>query len=50
MRTRAYPHLETVFDTDVLREEIEAWRDVLEGPVQVGWAPGFPQRSTRPRS
>ncbi|WP_067839624.1 type I-B CRISPR-associated protein Cas7/Cst2/DevR [Nocardia lijiangensis] len=38
---QGYPHLETVFDTDVLREEIEAWHDVLEGPVRVGWAPGF---------
>jgi CRISPR-associated protein Cst2 len=30
-----------VFDTDVLREEIAAWRDELDGPVHLGWAPGF---------
>ncbi|WP_433709490.1 type I-B CRISPR-associated protein Cas7/Cst2/DevR [Nocardia sp. CA-084685] len=38
---RGYPHLETVFDTEVLREEIDAWSDELDGPVQLGWAPGF---------
>ncbi|WP_054812158.1 type I-B CRISPR-associated protein Cas7/Cst2/DevR [Nocardia arizonensis] len=38
---QGYPHLETVFDAAVLREEITAWSDVLAGPVQVGWAPGF---------
>ncbi|WP_040800517.1 type I-B CRISPR-associated protein Cas7/Cst2/DevR [Nocardia higoensis] len=38
---KGYPHLETVFDTDVLSEEIAAWADVLSGPVRVGWAPGF---------
>ncbi|MBT2207244.1 type I-B CRISPR-associated protein Cas7/Cst2/DevR [Actinomadura sp. NEAU-AAG7] len=31
----------THFDADVLREEIEAWADELDGPVRVGWAPGF---------
>ncbi len=31
----------TYFDADVLREEIEAWEDELDGPVRVGWAPGF---------
>ena len=31
----------TVFDTDVLREEIDAWADELDGPVALGWAPGF---------
>ncbi|KWX05889.1 CRISPR-associated protein DevR [Carbonactinospora thermoautotrophica] len=30
-----------VFDTDVLREEIEVWADELDGPVLLGWAPGF---------
>src|SRR5262249_38398268 len=30
-----------VFDTDVLREEITAWRDELDGTVYLGWAPGF---------
>jgi CRISPR-associated protein Cas7/Cst2/DevR subtype I-B len=31
----------TFFDTSVLREELEAWADELDGPVLVGWAPGF---------
>ncbi|WP_329088246.1 type I-B CRISPR-associated protein Cas7/Cst2/DevR [Actinomadura citrea] len=31
----------TYFDVDVLREEIEAWADELDGPVRIGWAPGF---------
>ncbi|MEV0530806.1 type I-B CRISPR-associated protein Cas7/Cst2/DevR [Kitasatospora sp. NPDC050463] len=30
-----------VFQADVLREEIEAWSDELDGPVLVGWSPGF---------
>ncbi|RFS85950.1 type I-B CRISPR-associated protein Cas7/Cst2/DevR [Actinomadura spongiicola] len=30
-----------VFDSDVLREEINAWADELDGPVRLGWAPGF---------
>ncbi|MEU7002681.1 type I-B CRISPR-associated protein Cas7/Cst2/DevR [Nonomuraea sp. NPDC046570] len=29
------------FDSDVLREEISAWADELDGPVRLGWAPGF---------
>jgi CRISPR-associated protein Cas7/Cst2/DevR subtype I-B len=32
---------ETVFDEDVLREELDAWADELAGPVLIGWAPGF---------
>jgi len=32
---------ETVFDDDVLREELDAWADELDGPVLIGWAPGF---------
>jgi CRISPR-associated protein Cst2 len=32
---------QTVFRSDVLREEVEAWADELDGPVQLGWAPGF---------
>lgn len=32
---------QTVFDADVLREEISAWSDELDGPVLMGWAPGF---------
>lgn len=32
---------ETVFATDVLRAEMEAWSDELDGPVLLGWAPGF---------
>lgn len=29
------------FDVDVLREEMSAWSDELDGPVSIGWAPGF---------
>jgi CRISPR-associated protein Cst2 len=29
------------FDAGVLRAEIEAWADELDGPVLLGWAPGF---------
>lgn len=38
---QGYPHIETVFDVEVLREEIIAWADELDGPVLVGWSPGF---------
>lgn len=31
----------TVFRADVLREEMVAWADELDGPVALGWAPGF---------
>lgn len=31
----------TVFDGDILREELRAWADELDGPVHLGWAPGF---------
>ncbi|MFC4035128.1 type I-B CRISPR-associated protein Cas7/Cst2/DevR [Streptomyces polygonati] len=31
----------TYFDADILREEIEAWSGELDGPVRIGWAPGF---------
>ncbi|MGC5346967.1 type I-B CRISPR-associated protein Cas7/Cst2/DevR [Streptomyces sp. AM 4-1-1] len=31
----------TYFDADTLREELEAWSDELDGPVRIGWAPGF---------
>lgn len=30
-----------VFNADVLAEEITAWKDELDGPVRIGWAPGF---------
>nr|WP_055506817.1 type I-B CRISPR-associated protein Cas7/Cst2/DevR [Nonomuraea pusilla] len=30
-----------LFAADVLREEIDAWADELDGPVLLGWAPGF---------
>ena len=30
-----------VFDSGVLREEVAAWADELDGPLQIGWAPGF---------
>ncbi|UQA90756.1 type I-B CRISPR-associated protein Cas7/Cst2/DevR [Streptomyces halobius] len=29
------------FSSDVLREELDAWADELDGPVRIGWAPGF---------
>lgn len=31
----------TAFDDDVLREELNAWSDELDGPILIGWAPGF---------
>ncbi|MEO3753615.1 type I-B CRISPR-associated protein Cas7/Cst2/DevR [Streptomyces sp. B6B3] len=31
----------TYFDAEVLREEIKAWAGELDGPVRIGWAPGF---------
>jgi CRISPR-associated protein Cst2 len=31
----------TYFDSDVLIEEVGAWQDELDGPVRIGWAPGF---------
>ncbi|GAB3277077.1 type I-B CRISPR-associated protein Cas7/Cst2/DevR [Actinocorallia lasiicapitis] len=31
----------TYFDAEILREEIAAWADELDGPVRIGWAPGF---------
>ncbi|MCP3771302.1 MULTISPECIES: type I-B CRISPR-associated protein Cas7/Cst2/DevR [unclassified Streptomyces] len=31
----------TYFDVGILREEVEAWEDELDGPVRIGWAPGF---------
>ena len=31
----------TFFDVEVLGEEIAAWGDELQGPVRIGWAPGF---------
>ncbi|MCY9785211.1 type I-B CRISPR-associated protein Cas7/Cst2/DevR [Nocardiopsis sp. EMB25] len=30
-----------VFDTDVFVEEKAAWAEELDGPILVGWAPGF---------
>jgi CRISPR-associated protein Cst2 len=30
-----------MFQPDVLREEWEAWRDEIDGPILLGWAPGF---------
>ncbi|MEU6904409.1 type I-B CRISPR-associated protein Cas7/Cst2/DevR [Streptomyces coeruleorubidus] len=29
------------FAADTFAEEINAWRDELDGPVRIGWAPGF---------
>lgn len=31
----------TFFDVDVFQEEMRAWNDELDGPVHIGWAPGF---------
>ncbi|KLL11487.1 MULTISPECIES: type I-B CRISPR-associated protein Cas7/Cst2/DevR [Protofrankia] len=31
----------TFFDVRVFTEELTAWREELDGPVHVGWAPGF---------
>lgn len=31
----------TYFDSDILAEEIHAWEDQLDGPVRIGWTPGF---------
>lgn len=31
----------TYFDVDILREEMQAWDDELDGCVLIGWAPGF---------
>lgn len=30
-----------VFAADVFREELRAWQEELDGPVMIGWAPGF---------
>ncbi|MFH8894477.1 type I-B CRISPR-associated protein Cas7/Cst2/DevR [Streptomyces sp. NPDC017949] len=30
-----------VFQAEVLREELDGWADELDGPVLLGWAPGF---------
>ena len=29
------------FDTGVFEEEMQVWADELDGPVYIGWAPGF---------
>jgi CRISPR-associated protein Cst2 len=29
------------FDEDTFAAELEAWADELDGPVRIGWAPGF---------
>ncbi|AUS77232.1 type I-B CRISPR-associated protein Cas7/Cst2/DevR [Actinoalloteichus sp. AHMU CJ021] len=35
---------ETVVALDVLRAEMRAWEDELDGPVRIGWAPGYLER------
>ncbi|CAO5168461.1 CRISPR-associated protein Cst2 [Frankia sp. AiPs1] len=30
-----------VVDPAVVQEEVEAWKDELDGPIHLGWAPGF---------
>ncbi|MFY1632947.1 type I-B CRISPR-associated protein Cas7/Cst2/DevR [Solwaraspora sp. WMMB335] len=40
-RVLAAQDRQTVFRADVLREELAAWADELDGPVLLGWAPGF---------
>lgn len=32
---------QAVFQADALREELSAWGDEIDGPVLLGWAPGF---------
>ncbi|WP_216898426.1 type I-B CRISPR-associated protein Cas7/Cst2/DevR [Nocardia alni] len=32
---------QTHVDADILRTELDAWADQLDGPVRIGWAPGF---------
>ncbi|CAO5240377.1 type I-B CRISPR-associated protein Cas7/Cst2/DevR [Frankia sp. AgKG'84/4] len=32
---------QVVFNSDVFLEELAAWREELDGPVHIGWAPGF---------
>jgi CRISPR-associated protein Cst2 len=40
-RILAAPGGRVAFDFVVLREELAAWADEMDGPVQLGWAPGF---------
>jgi CRISPR-associated protein Cst2 len=40
-RVLAAPHGQVVFEAEVLREELAAWADELDGPLRLGWAPGF---------
>ena len=40
-RVLAAPAGKVTFDRDILREELLAWADELDGPVRLGWAPGF---------
>jgi CRISPR-associated protein Cas7/Cst2/DevR subtype I-B len=35
------PGGKTRFNTSVFQEEFDAWADELDGPVMIGWAPGF---------
>ncbi|MFY1652762.1 type I-B CRISPR-associated protein Cas7/Cst2/DevR [Solwaraspora sp. WMMB762] len=40
-RVLASQDRQTVFQVGVFREELDAWADELDGPVLIGWAPGF---------
>ncbi|ASO21582.1 CRISPR-associated protein Cst2 [Actinoalloteichus hoggarensis] len=41
----------TVVDVEVLKEEMAAWADELDGPVLIGWAPGYlPDQRAQARS
>ncbi|MET7426952.1 type I-B CRISPR-associated protein Cas7/Cst2/DevR [Dactylosporangium sp. NPDC005555] len=40
-RVLAVRDAHTVFRAEVLREELRAWSDELDGPMLIGWAPGF---------
>lgn len=40
-RILAAPSGRVVFNADVVREELTAWGDELDGQVLLGWAPGF---------
>ncbi|MBC9728241.1 type I-B CRISPR-associated protein Cas7/Cst2/DevR [Streptomyces sp. TRM68367] len=40
-RVLANKDAKPAFAADTLAEEIAAWHDELDGPVRIGWAPGF---------
>ncbi|GLU46288.1 type I-B CRISPR-associated protein Cas7/Cst2/DevR [Nocardiopsis ansamitocini] len=40
-RVLAAQNGDVVFDTETFKEEKAAWEDELDGPILIGWAPGF---------